>query len=157
VPLTNAERRQRYAAHHPDRVRASSQAWLDRNPEFKVWQNMRARCYDSNHDHYLNYGGRGIAVCKRWQSFKNFLADMGKRPSPRHSIERRENDGNYTLKNCKWAVDSIQRRNTRRNHWIKFAGRTQCLHDWARELGIWPNTIYRRLRRGLSDERALTC
>src|SRR5208282_4424997 len=119
----------------------SSRTWQERHPEFKAWQNMRGRCYDPNNENYPNYGGRGITVCKRWQDFKAFFVDMGTRPSSKYSIERRDNEGNYTPENCRWAVDPIQRRNTRRNHWLKFAGRTQCLHDWARELGIWPNTI----------------
>ena len=73
---------------------------------------MTQRCYNPNHPAYANYGGRGICVCERWHSFVNFLVDMGE-PPPGLTIERKENDGNYELGNCKWATRSEQRRNQR--------------------------------------------
>lgn len=82
--------------------------------EYKVWQEMRRRCYDENGAHYKDYGGRGITVCDRWiNSFENFLGDMGKRTSSKHSIDRIHNDGDYEPSNCHWATGGEQANNQR--------------------------------------------
>lgn len=86
---------------------------MSRWPEYSAWKNMRARCSSSTHKDWSYYGGRGIRVCDRWQSFEVFIADMGRRPSPRHSVERRDNDGNYELSNCYWAT-IVEQANNRR-------------------------------------------
>jgi hypothetical protein len=83
--------------------------------EFATWQAMIARCNRPTHVSYQNYGGRGINVCRRWRkSFVNFLADMGRRPSAKHSLDRKNNDKNYTPSNCRWATPKQQRLNQRR-------------------------------------------
>jgi hypothetical protein len=75
---------------------------------------MIGRCENSNVERYPSYGGRGIKVCERWRgSFKNFLADMGRKPTPKHSIDRIDVDGNYEPGNCRWATNSEQQRNKR--------------------------------------------
>ncbi len=77
---------------------------------------MKDRCYNSKAVSYKHYGGRGITVCNRWrQSFANFLADMGLRPSSKHSLDRIDNDGNYEPSNCRWATRIQQNRNKRFN------------------------------------------
>lgn len=83
-------------------------------PTYEVWKGMRQRCSNPNQPAYPDYGGRGIAVCDRWQSFDNFLADMGKRPVGM-SIERQNNNGNYEPGNCVWASRTVQNRNSRHN------------------------------------------
>jgi hypothetical protein len=83
-------------------------------PEYSVWSDMRRRCFTPTHKNYAGYGGRGITVCPRWNSFTTFLADMGPRPSPKHSIDRKDNDGNYEPANCRWATQPEQIRNRRR-------------------------------------------
>jgi hypothetical protein len=86
-----------------------------RTPEYVVWTSMKQRCLDQNHKSYEYYGGRGIKVCAEWQaSFSDFLADMGRRPSPTHSIDRINNDGNYTPSNCRWATPHQQNNNRKR-------------------------------------------
>jgi hypothetical protein len=77
---------------------------------------MRARCRNPKHKSWKNYGGRGIEVCARWDSFQNFLDDMGPRPSPTHTLERRRNNRGYSKSNCRWATwaeQSHNRRNTK--------------------------------------------
>lgn len=88
-------------------------------PEYSVLQGMRSRCYNENNQRYENYGGRGIKICDRWMDsengFQNFLEDMGERPDDSYSIERVDNDGDYTPENCDWVVDEVQVNNRRRN------------------------------------------
>ena len=125
-------------------------------PTFKSWDNMRQRCNNPQDDHYLNYGGRGIVVCQRWQgSFENFLTDMGQRPVG-CSIDRVDNDGNYEKENCRWATPKQQGRNRRNNVLLTYMGVTCCIGEWAHRTGITGGAIHQRIRRGWSVEDTLT-
>jgi len=116
---------------------------------------MKKRCRGPHRSFHL-YGGRGVTVCSRWESFENFLADMGPRPSPKHSIDRIDSGGNYEPGNCRWATRAEQSRNTRRNVLLTFGGQTMCLEDWASQRKMRPHVLGSRIRRGWSIERALT-
>lgn len=127
-------------------------------PEYRVWIDMRRRCRDPKLRNYPNYGGRGIAVCDRWQTFENFYADMGPRPSKRHSIDRHpDNDGNYEPGNCRWATREEQRNNMRNNRWVEYRGRRMSLRDAIRSAGdvIEKSAAWRRLDLGWSIEMAV--
>jgi len=110
------------------------------------WNAMKERCTNPNHISYKNYGGRGITVCERWlKSFKNFLEDMGEKPSDEYTIDRIDTNGNYEPSNCRWATDVEQARNRRTNHYITYNGKKQCLADWAEDLGIPVPTLNSRI------------
>lgn len=103
-------------------------------PEYRAWTGMRSRCDCSTNQDYADYGGRGIYVCERWkESFTNFLEDMGPRPSPKHSLDRIDNDGPYSPENCHWADKRQQSENRRNSHLITYDGRTKTIKGWAKE------------------------
>lgn len=116
---------------------------------------MHQRCKNPNHPKYHRYGGRGISVCEAWHSFENFAADMGPQP-PGLTIERIDNDGNYTPENCRWAPQQEQARNRSTSVLWEHEGRVMCLSEWAREFGIHIATVQARIRAGASIHDALT-
>lgn len=125
--------------------------------EYKIWCGMRSRVKIGNELNRKYYKDRGITVCDRWQkSFQNFLNDMGSCPSEEHSIDRINPDGNYEPENCRWATRVEQMNNTRSNVLITFKGRTLTQEQWGQETGLGGLTIYKRLKRGWSVERALS-
>lgn len=136
---------------------ADRPAAVHKTPGYRAWQQMRQRCCNPNQIGFERYGGRGITVCERWNSsFADFIADVGQRPSPDHSIERKDNDGNYEPGNCVWATMREQNNNRRNTIYLTHAGRTLPLAEWAREVGIGYTTLKERLVHGWSAERALT-
>ncbi len=132
---------------------AQASRWLSRpkateRAEYKVWRGIQTRCHNPRSKDYPRYGGRGIRVCAAWrESFHAFIADVGPRP-PGHSIERIDNDRGYEPGNVRWATAKEQARNRRDNHRLTINGRTQCLKDWATELGMKVSTLSTRVRRG---------
>lgn len=125
--------------------------------EYRTYNHMIARCHTESDASYHRYGGRGIFVCDRWrESFDNFLADMGNKPSPRHSMERRDNEGPYSPDNCIWATMKEQNRNKRNNHRLLAFGKTVTLAEWAEETGIPYGTLWWRIKSGMTAEKALT-
>ena len=125
--------------------------------EYRIWKAMRARCYAPSNKDMGNYQKKNITVCSRWDSFDLFFQDMGTCPE-KHSIDRIDNNGNYTPENCRWATSDIQTRNRGDfNRVYSYKGKTQCLKDWAKELGIKYMTLHMRLLRHpeLSFEEAI--
>lgn len=97
-----------------------------KSPEYAAWRSMLKRCHLPTSHNYSNYGERGITVCQRWRdSFEAFLADIGRRPTERHSLDRYpDNDGSYEPSNCRWATASEQARNRRTNVVVTAFGKT---------------------------------
>ena len=122
--------------------------------EYRSWQDMRNRCNDPKNKKYKDYGARGIKVCEEWnQSFEAFFRDMGLKPSPEHTLERADNDGNYLKPNCFWATRQVQANNRRSNRWITYKGERVTLAEAIRRSGLPVSTVDRRIRRGLPEDR----
>lgn len=119
-----------------------------------VWMGMKQRCESPGASKFAIYGGRGIKVCDRWQSFSNFLADMGERP-PGMSIDRIDPDGDYEPGNCRWATQLEQQNNRRNNRMVLVNGERMTVSMAARSAGLKPDMVMQRLKRGLSIEQAL--
>lgn len=125
-----------------------------RSPTYASWTAMRRRCLSPNSANYYLYGGRGIRVCKRWDQFEAFLADMGDRPRGT-SLDRIDVDGDYEPGNCRWATRREQGNNRRPCKYLTYNGRTQTVTRWAEELGVPRGAIYQRLKRGWSADQCL--
>lgn len=118
-------------------------------PEYSIWKGIRARCYGKTTPGYKFYGARNIRMCDGWhKSFDSFYADMGPRPSKHHSIERKDNDGNYSKDNCYWATRSEQANNRRSNINVTLGAETHTLMEWCRILGISYSKAWHRHENG---------
>lgn len=124
--------------------------------EYTIWIAMKKRCFNVASDAYPQYGGRGITVCEAWRnSYERFLFDVGRRPSPSHTLDRIDNDGSYEPGNVRWATRSEQQRNRRVNHVLTLNGVTRCIAEWADVTGIAFHVLSARLKKGWSIERML--
>ncbi len=127
------------------------------SPEYGAWRNMKERCLNDKTRVFKWYGARGITVCPAWiDSFEVFLADMGMRPSAKHSIDRIDNNKGYSPENCRWVTRREQSVNRTTTIIIPFNGEERCISDWEFHLGVKKGAIGRRLSRKWSIERALT-
>lgn len=135
-----------------------SQPFITKMPEYRAWRHLRERCSEPSDPNFRNYGGRGIKVCPAWDhSFAQFLHDVGRRPSPRHSIDRINNDGHYEPGNVRWATQSEQNSNKRGQYPLTYKGETMLLTHWARRLGMRQCVLRQRIvELGWDVERALT-
>lgn len=127
-------------------------------PEYRAWHSMKDRCYNPNNKYFKDYGGRGIIVCDRWKnSFENFLADLGFRPSNKHSLDRIENNGIYEPSNCRWATKNQQDNNRRTSVMLTLNEQTKPLGIWAQNLSLSANALWGRIYKyGWDLESALT-
>lgn len=124
-------------------------------PIYNIWTKMRSRCQNQKNKDFARYGGRGIRVCERWQTFSNFLADMG-HPPKGGTIERKDNDGPYSPDNCVWADRKTQGRNTSSNLIVSFGGERVPLAVACERLGLKRNAVYMRMHRGMSFQDAIS-
>lgn len=116
-------------------------------PEYRAWEQMKRRCYDTNHAAYKYYGAKGIRVCAEWMTdYPAFLAHIGKRPSDLHSLDRINSRANYEPGNVRWSTMVEQQRNRSNVVWVTYKGRTQCLTEWGAELGMHHQTLRRRIK-----------
>lgn len=125
-------------------------------PEHRCWVQMRQRCMNPKFIQYHRYGGRGIKVCERWNDFLSFLEDMGKKPSPPHSLDRIDNNGNYESGNCRWAISYEQMLNSTRSRPVTINGVTKSIRGWSRESGISAGTLTFRVRAGWPEDEILS-
>ncbi len=145
-----------------ERSRNSKGAFLPihngkRTKLYNKWCAMKERCMNPHNKSFRRYGGRGISICQEWLDFAVFRAwALASGYAEGMTIDRRDNDGNYEPGNCRWATTREQNRNYSRNRMLTFNGKTQCVQDWAQELGIGRSTILLRLKSGKTTEEALT-
>lgn len=127
--------------------------------EYGSWNAMKDRCNNANSTAYARYGGRGISHDPSWADFVNFFNDMGEKPDPKMELERIDNEGNYCKENCRWATRKEQTRNRggkRATRLYTFDGKTMCIADWAKEIGLTPQSLQKRLNKGWPLELALS-
>jgi hypothetical protein len=143
--------------HCKTKLKAShSSHGLSKTPEYETWLAIRKRCHDESAKDYYRYGGRGIAVCERWrESFEAFYQDMGPRPSPDHSIDRKDNNAGYSPNNCRWATTEEQANNRSTNVTYLIDGENLTLAQIARMHQLNPATIKKRLKCGKSLAEAV--
>lgn len=115
---------------------------------YNIWCCMKARCYRIKHDAYHNYGGRGITVCDEWlndfKSFYDWANNNGYKETL--TLDRIDNDKEYSPLNCKWSTRKEQNSNSRNCHYVTYNGKTQTLQQWSEELDIKMGTLWSRLR-----------
>ena len=121
-------------------------------PTYQSWRSMKLRCKTKSNS---NYNGRGINYCERWESFDNFLADMGVRPKGK-TIDRIDVNGNYEPSNCRWSTAKTQCRNRTNNNFLTYNNQTATIAEWESITKIPYATIHARINRGWSAEKALT-
>lgn len=127
-----------------------------RSRTYTIWINMRNRCSDPKNKRWSRYGGRGISVCERWQSFENFLADMGEATAGLTLERIRVNEG-YSADNCKWATHKEQANNMTNNRRLAFDGENLTIAEWNERIGISYTALYQRINSSKwSVEKALT-
>lgn len=151
--FTKTEQKNRMMGHQYDSEN------LYQSRIYRIWSNMKSRCTNPKDTNFKRYGGRGIVVCDRWQTFPRFYEDMKKGYGDSFSLDRVDNSGSYCKENCRWATRTEQARNSRnidRAMRITFNGKTKIIREWAEELGIRKSTLHARVAYyGWSVEEAL--
>lgn len=139
-----------------NQARKNARHGLHLSSEHRIWRMMNSRCRNQKDTGYSRYGGRGISICEEWRSFERFYADMGPRPTPQHTLDRRDNNGNYEPKNCRWATRREQQNNISSNVRLTMNDETMSISEWARRLDVPRHLIASRIRNGWPVDRALT-
>jgi len=123
---------------------------------YRCWSSMKDRCNNSNSNSFDRYGGRGISYTRRWEKFAGFFADMAMTYKDNLTLDRIDNNKGYSKKNCRWVTHKQNCNNKGNNTLITINGMTQTITQWAEEIGITPQTVHKRIKRGWSIERAIT-
>lgn len=129
------------------------------SPEYVSWVCLKQRCTNPKHPAFHNYGGKGVRICEQWagpEGFPRFLRDMGRKPTPGHTLDRIDSDGHYEPGNCRWSNWTEQGRNRRTNRVLTVGGETLCIAEWSERTGITQSNISNRLRDGWSADEAVT-
>jgi len=124
--------------------------------EYRSWLAMRRRCLNPRVKEYPSYGGRGIKICKRWDDYRFFLLDMGRRPSPKHSLERIDVNRGYTPSNCKWATNLEQQRNRRGTMYVVYKKKRVPVSELGEQSLVGVDLFRSRIQQGWPVDRALT-
>ena len=145
--LTSSRPTQSCGCYHIDNIKSRCVTHGMRDSsEYAVWRSMKARCLNPNHKSYKHYGAKGISVCSDWANdFAKFIADMGVRPSSKHTLERLKYSEGYNKINCVWATHKTQARNRRSNTVWEHEGEKLCVSEWAERLDILPETLLTRV------------
>lgn len=136
-----------------DRERATH--GMSGTPTWVTWNQMWQRCTNQNMPNYRYYGARGITISWRWNSFQNFLADMGERPEG-HTLDRKDPNGNYEPGNCRWVTPKQQANGRRNCRIVTYNGLSLNVRQWSERTGLSHNIILKRLSRGWSPQKTLT-
>lgn len=141
----------------PRKKKEKTQKDKDRERLRRIWKNMKQRCYNPNFPDYCRYGARGIRICNEWinnfQAFYEWALSHGY--TSNLTIDRVNNNGNYEPNNCQWITSSDQNYNKRTNKYLIYNGISKAKTEWAEILGIKPQSLDYRIRKGLSDEEIL--
>jgi hypothetical protein len=132
---------------------------LTKSPEHRSWLSMMTRCVWSGPERsdWMLYQGKGITICEKWLEFINFLADMGPKPTSKHTLDRIDSDGNYEPANCRWATPKQQARNWKhRNHLYRYKDENLTLSEWAERLGMARESLRDRISSGWPIEKAIS-
>jgi hypothetical protein len=125
---------------------------------YRAWKGMRSRCYCITNPSYPRWGGRGITCCSEWNDyslFREWSLKNGYEPNKKLTIDRIDNDGNYTPDNCRWTSRREQSRNRSSNVWLTIDGKTLLQEDWSRLTGVSSALINQRLKNGVSCKDAV--
>jgi hypothetical protein len=129
---------------------------LSNTPEYDAWAAMKRRCFLETNENYSRYGGRNITVCESWiNSFENFYEDMGPRPSPEHTLDREDNNGNYDKNNCRWATQLEQANNRSTNTYCEFEGEVLTVAQLARKINMDYELLLSRLLTGRTVDEVI--
>ena len=124
---------------------------------YRIWFDMKRRCYQPQNKRYNRYGARGIKVCDEWFNFQNFFDwALANDYKDNLTLDRKNMDGDYCPENCRWADVYTQANNRANNHFITYKGETKTMMEWSREMNINYSTLRERIRRGMDINTALT-
>ena len=144
-----------YSKNLPPLSEVGNKNCISKTKEYKAWKDMLQRCTNPKCKRFKDYGARGISVSPSWHTYSNFIQDIGKAPSPKHSLDRIDNNKGYSKENCRWANQFEQNRNRRNNNFLTIDGSTKTLTEWCEIAKIGRTTASNRLRKGMSPKEAV--